>query len=131
VPITQEEFDKIITGKNEPLLAIVLNQETESKPQKEPETNTIQQIDTVTLISNSEVGINGYEQKKGLVVVVRKLAPNEPHQCFNAPCVLEAVYKVKDPYRGEPYFFCEADWIKTKRYYEDNGCKIEFSEETS
>jgi hypothetical protein len=53
-PITEAEFDKIITGKNEPLLSIVSNQETKPEWQKKPESNTDQPINTDTPISNPE-----------------------------------------------------------------------------
>jgi regulatory protein YycI of two-component signal transduction system YycFG len=54
VPITEEEFDKIIIGVNEPPLAIVLNQESSPETQNNPEANTNQPIDADTLISKPE-----------------------------------------------------------------------------
>jgi hypothetical protein len=54
VPITEEEFDKIIIGKSDPLLLITLNQESSPEPQKNPEVNTNQPIELTALISNPE-----------------------------------------------------------------------------
>jgi hypothetical protein len=72
VPITEEEFDKIITGKNEPLLAIVLNQEQEPEPQNKPETNTNQQINVDTPISNPEKSALGERLEETYALVKQK-----------------------------------------------------------
>ena len=128
--VPTEESKKII-GVDKSLLHLFVNEELSPVAENKPETMSKPEITAVQPISvqNGELGINGYTQKKGLVIF-RKLAPNEVRQCFNAPyCVLEAAYEVHDPAQKEPYFFCEEDWVKARRHYVDNGYVVESEEE--
>jgi hypothetical protein len=51
VPITENEFDKIILGKSAPLLSLTLNQALSPEPQKNIEVNANQPIELTALIS--------------------------------------------------------------------------------
>jgi hypothetical protein len=107
--------EKIISVFDTPPFKYPNKAKTEQEPENKPK--EVCALQTQVISNNKKV-------------TVRRLGPNEPHQCLNYPyCAIEATYEVHDHEADDTYFFCEGDYQKTIRYYKEHGYEIGFSED--
>jgi hypothetical protein len=102
--------EKIISVFDTPLFKYPDKAKTEQEGENKPK--EVCELQTQVISNNKKV-------------TVKKLNPNEPHQCLNYPyCAIEAIYEVHDLEAETTYFLCEADYQKTIRYYKEHGYEV-------
>jgi hypothetical protein len=107
--------EKIISVFDTPLFKYPDKAETEQETENKPK--NVCGLQTQAIPNNKKV-------------TVRRLSPNEPHQCLNYPyCAIEAIYEVRDLEADQTYFLCESDYQKTIRYYKEHGYEVCFSKD--